>query len=283
MNIISTIQEFRKWRKNISGSIGFVPTMGALHEGHLALVAESNKTCKNTVVSIYLNPAQFAQGEDLRTYPKTIEADLEKLTNFQVDCIFLHNDSEMYPDGFSTRIQENNLSCLLEGKSRPEFFSGVATIVSKLFNIVEPTHAFFGEKDAQQLRIVQKLVKDLNYPIHIISCPIIREENGLARSSRNDYLTEAERKIASTINKALRNGEKLLISGEHNSQIIKDEITQIIGAEKLLRIDYISVADSHTLVEISGKIEQDILVSVAVYLKDTRLIDNFSYSISSSR
>ena len=130
---------------------------------------------------------------------------------------------------------------------------------------------------------IKKLVKDLNYPIHIISCPIIREENGLARSSRNDYLTEAERKIASTINKALRNGKKLLISGEHNSQIIKDEIIQIIGAEKLLRIDYISVADSHTLVEISGKIEQDILVSVAVYLKDTRLIDNFSYSISSSR
>ena len=283
MNIISTIQEFRKWRKDISGSIGFVPTMGALHEGHLALVAESNKTCKNTVVSIYLNPAQFAQGEDLRTYPKTIEGDLEKLTNFRVDCIFLPNDSEMYPDGFSTRIQENNLSRLLEGKSRPNFFSGVTTIVTKLFNIVEPTHAFFGEKDAQQLRIVQKLVKDLNYPIHIISCPIIREENGLARSSRNDYLTEAERKIASTINKALRNGKKLLISGEHNSQIIKDEITQIIGAEKLLRIDYISVADSHTLVEISGKIEQDILVSVAVYLKDTRLIDNFSYSISSSR
>ena len=283
MNIISTIQEFRKWRKDISGSIGFVPTMGALHGGHLALVAESNKTCKNTVVSIYLNPAQFAKGEDLTTYPKTIEADLEKLTNFRVDCIFLPNDSEMYPDGFSTRIRENNLSCLLEGKSRPEFFSGVTTIVAKLFNIAEPTHAFFGEKDAQQLRIVQKLVKDFNYPIHIISCPIIREENGLARSSRNDYLTEAERKIASTINKALRNGEKLLISGEHNSQIIKDEITQIIGAEKLLRIDYISVADSHTLIEISGKIEQDILVSVAVYLKDTRLIDNFSYSISSSR
>ena len=283
MNIISTIQEFRKWRKNISGSIGFIPTMGALHEGHLVLVAESNKICKNTVVSIYLNPAQFANGEDLTTYPKTVDADLDKLANFQVESIFFPNDSEMYPEGLSTRIQENNLSRLLEGKRRPEFFSGVTTIVAKLFNIVEPTHAFFGEKDAQQLRIVQKLVKDLNYPIHIISCPIIREENGLARSSRNDYLTEAERKIASTINKALQNGKKLLISGEHNSQIIKDEITQIIGAEKLLRIDYISVADSHTLVEISGKIEQDILVSVAVYLKDTRLIDNFSYSISSSR
>ena len=283
MKTISTILEFQKWRKGISGSIGFVPTMGALHGGHLALVAESNKTCKNTVVSIYLNPAQFVQGEDLRTYPKTIKADLEKLTNFWVDCIFSPNDSEMYPEGLSTRIQENNLSRLLEGKRRPEFFSGVTTIVAKLFNIVEPTHAFFGEKDAQQLRIVQKLVKDLNYPIHIISCPIIREENGLARSSRNDYLTEAERKIAATINKALQNGKKLLISGEHNSQIIKDEIRQIIGAEKLLRIDYISVADSHTLVEISGKIEQDILVSVAVYLKDTRLIDNFSYSISSSR
>ena len=257
--------------------------MGALHEGHLALVAESNKTCKNTVVSIYLNPAQFANGEDLTTYPKTVDADLDKLANFQVESIFSPNDSEMYPEGLSTRIQENNLSRLLEGKRRPEFFSGVTTIVAKLFNIVEPTHAFFGEKDAQQLRIVQKLVKDLNYPIHIISCPIIREKNGLAMSSRNDYLTEAERKIAATINKALENGKKLLISGEHNSQIIKNEITQIIGAEKLLRIDYVSVADSHTLIEISGKIERDVLVSAAVYLGKTRLIDNFSYSVSSSR
>ena len=283
MKTISTIQEFRKWRKGITGSIGFVPTMGALHIGHLSLVEESIATCQNTIVSIYLNPAQFAPGEDLERYPKTVDADFKKLSHFQINCVFLPNDSEMYPKGFSTQIQENILSSVLEGNSRPDFFTGVITVVAKLFNIIEPTHAFFGKKDAQQLRIVQKLVKDLNYPIHVISCPIIREENGLAMSSRNDYLTEAERKIAAAINKALQNGKKLLISGEHNSQIIKNEITQIIGAEKLLRIDYVSVADSHTLIEISGKIEQDILVSAAVYLGKTRLIDNFSYSVSSSR
>ena len=283
MNIISTIQEFRKWRKDISGSIGFVPTMGALHEGHLALVAESNKTCKNTVVSIYLNPAQFAQGEDLTTYPKTIEADLEKLTNFRVDCIFLPNDSEMYPDGFSTRIQENNLSCLLEGKSRPEFFSGVTTIVAKFFNIVEPTHAFFGEKDAQQLLIVKKMVKDMAYPIDIISCPIIRHNNGLAMSSRNSYLSESEQEAASIIYRSLQDGKNLIISGERNAQTIRDNITQTIMQENLLRIDYVSVTDAETLVEISGNISNNILVSTALFLGKTRLIDNFSYSVSSNK
>ena len=283
MKTISTIQEFRKWRKGITGSIGFVPTMGALHSGHLSLVEESIATCQNSIVSIYLNPAQFSPGEDLDIYPKTVNTDLRKLSHFQIDCVFLPNDSEMYPKEFSTQIQENILSRVLEGNSRPFFFIGVTTIVAKLFNIIEPTHVFFGEKDAQQLRILEKIISDLNYPIEVISCPIIREKNGLAMSSRNEYLNNAERIIAAIIQQALQGGKNLIISGERNSKIIRNKIIHTISSEKLLRIDYVSVADSKTLIEISDKIEKDVLISVAVYLGEIRLIDNFSYSMSSSR
>ena len=281
MKTISTIQEFRKWRKGITGSIGFVPTMGALHAGHMSLVEESIATCQNTIVSIYLNPAQFAPSEDLNRYPKTIDIDIKKLSYFQVDCVFLPNDSEMYPKEFSTQIQENILSRVLEGNSRPIFFTGIITIVVKLFNIIEPTHVFFGEKDAQQLHVVEKIISDLNYPIKVISCPIIREKNGLAMSSRNEYLNNAERIISAIIQKALQEGKHLIISGERNSKIIRDKIIHTISSEKLLRIDYVSVADSKTFLEISDKIDGDILISVAVYLGEIRLIDNFSYSVSS--
>ena len=281
MKTISTIQEFRKWRKGITGRIGFVPTMGALHAGHLSLVEESIATCQNTIVSIYLNPAQFAPGEDLNRYPIIIDTDIKKLSYFQVDCVFLPNDSEMYPKEFSTQIQENILSRVLEGNSRPGFFTGVTTIVAKLFNIIEPTHVFFGEKDAQQLRIVEKIISDLNYPIEVISCPIIREKNGLAMSSRNENLNNAELIIAAIIQQALQEGKNLIVSGERNSKIIRDKIIHTISSEKLLRIDYVSVADSKTFLEISDKIDGDILISVAVYLGEIRLIDNFSYSVSS--
>ncbi len=283
MKIISTIQEFRKWRKGITGSIGFVPTMGALHAGHLSLVEESIATCQNTIVSIYLNPAQFSVGEDLDRYPKRIDTDIKKLSHLQINYVFLPNDSEIYPKGFSTQIQETILSNVLEGNSRPDFFRGVITVVVKLFNIIEPTHVFFGEKDAQQLRIVEKIVSDLNYPIEVISCPIIREKNGLAMSSRNEYLNNTERIIAAIIQRALQEGKNLIITGERNSKLIRDKIIHTINPEKLLKIDYVSVADSKTLIEISDKIEGDILVSVAAYLGETRLIDNFTYSVSSNK
>ena len=283
MNTINTIQNFRAWRKGISGSLGFVPTMGSLHDGHLSLVAEANKLCTHTVVSIYLNPAQFAPDEDLATYPKNLQNDLEVLSQFQIDAIFLPIDSEMYPRGYSTYMQETKLSTVLEGKSRPLFFQGVATVVAKFFNIVRPTHAFFGEKDAQQLLIVKKMVKDMAYPIDIISCPIIRYNNGLAMSSRNSYLSESEQKAASIIYRSLQNGKNLINSGERNAQIIRDKITQTIMQENLLRIDYVSVTDAETLVEISGNISNNILVSTAVFLGKTRLIDNFSYSLYSNK
>ena len=283
MNTINTIQNFRAWRKGISGSLGFIPTMGSLHDGHLSLVAEANKICTHTVVSIYLNPAQFAPDEDLATYPKNLQHDLEALSQFQIDAIFLPTDSEMYPRGYSTYMQETKLSTVLEGRSRPLFFQGVATVVAKFFNIVRPTHAFFGEKDAQQLLIVKKMVKDMAYPIDIISCPIIRHNNGLAMSSRNSYLSESEQKAASIIYRSLQEGKNLIISGERNAQTIRDKITQTIMQENLLRIDYVSVTDAETLVEISGNISNNILVSTAVFLGKTRLIDNFSYSVSSNK
>jgi len=277
---ISTIKEFRKWRKNISGSIGFVPTMGALHEGHLSLVSNSNNICENTIVSIYINPTQFAEGEDLDTYPKKVQADLEKLSNYKVDGVFLPGNSEMYPEGINTGNYENNLFGLLEGKSRPGFFKGVTTIVAKLFDIVEPTHAFFGKKDFQQFCIIKNMVEELNYPIQVVPCPIIREENGLAMSSRNKYLTENEFSVAATILKALESGKKLLKDGEINVEKLKREITRFIKSEPQFKIDYVSVASGDTLEEFEGELSGDILVSVAVFLGKTRLIDNFPYSVS---
>ena len=278
MKKISTIKEFRKWRKNISGSIGFVPTMGALHEGHLSLVSNSNNICENTIVSIYINPTQFAGGEDLDTYPKKVQADLEKLSNYKVDCVFLPGNSEMYPEGINVGNYDNNLFGLLEGKSRPGFFKGVTTVVAKLFDIVEPTHAFFGMKDFQQFCIIKKMVEELNYPIQVVPCPIIREENGLAMSSRNKYLTENEFSVAATILKALESGKKLLKDGEINVEKLKREITRFIKSEPQFKIDYVSVASGDTLEEFEGELSGDILVSVAVFLGKTRLIDNFTYS-----
>ena len=283
MNTIDTIQDFREWRQDISGSLGFIPTMGSLHNGHLSLIAEANKICTHTVVSIFLNPAQFAPDEDLETYPQNLEHDLAALSSFQVDAVFIPTESEIYPINFSTHIQETKLSTVLEGKSRPSFFQGVSTVIIKLFNIIQPTHAFFGEKDVQQLLVVKKLVNDMAYPIEIISCPIIRGDNGLAMSSRNSYLSKSEVKIASIIFRALQDGKNLIISGERNAQTIRDKITRTIMQENLLRIDYVSVTDAETLVEISGNISNNILVSTAVFLGKTRLIDNFSYSVSSNK
>ena len=253
--------------------------MGALHEGHLSLVSKSNNTCENTIVSIYINPAQFDKGEDLDTYPKMIKSDLDKLSNYKVDCIFLPCNTEMYPDGINMVNYSNNLFNLLEGKSRPRFFKGVTTIVVKLFNIVEPSHAFFGKKDFQQFCIIKKLVSDLKYPIQIVPCPTIREKNGLAMSSRNTYLTKQEFSIAATIFKALTSGKALLKSGELNCEKLKNKISKIINSESQFKLDYVSVANQNTLEEIEGKLGGEILVSVAAILGQTRLIDNFTYSL----
>ena len=278
MRTISSISEFKEFRNTLSGTIGFVPTMGALHNGHLSLINNSNQTCDYTIVSIFVNPAQFSKNEDLSTYPKPLDKDLVLLNKFKIDAILLPSNDVMYPKGFSTFVNENIVSMGLEGKSRPSFFKGVTTIVAKLFNIVNPTHTFFGEKDAQQLRIIQKMVKDLNFSIQIVPCQIIREENGLAMSSRNEYLSTKSRQSASIIYDSLKHGLSLLENGERNPNIIRDEISKIIQIEPNAKVDYISVSDNLSLEEINGEITGEVLVSTAVYFDDIRLIDNITYS-----
>ncbi|MBT5078007.1 MAG: pantoate--beta-alanine ligase [Candidatus Marinimicrobia bacterium] len=278
MRTITTLSEFKQFRDSLSGTIGFVPTMGALHEGHLSLVNKSNHTCDYTIVSIFVNPTQFTQNEDLSTYPKPLEKDSTLLKAFKVDAIFLPTNEIMYPEGFSTFVNEEILSRELEGKSRPSFFKGVTTIVAKLFNIVNPTHTFFGEKDAQQLRVIQKMVSDLNSSIQIISCSTVREKSGLAMSSRNEYLSAESRQSASIIYKGLKHGLSLLKNGERNPDVIREEITKIFQLEPLAKVDYISISDNISLEEINGEIAGDILISTAVYIDDIRLIDNITYS-----
>jgi pantoate--beta-alanine ligase len=278
MRTISSISEFKEFRNTLSGTIGFVPTMGALHNGHLSLINNSNQTCDYTIVSIFVNPAQFSKNEDLSTYPKPLDKDLVLLNKFKIDAILLPSNDVMYPKGFSTFVNENIVSMGLEGKSRPSFFKGVTTIVAKLFNIVNPTHTFFGEKDAQQLRIIQKMVKDLNFSIQIVPCQIIREANGLAMSSRNEYLSTKSRQSASIIYDSLKHGLSLLENGERNPNIIREEISKIIQIEPNAKVDYISVSDNLSLEEINGEITGEVLVSTAVYFDDIRLIDNITYS-----
>ena len=279
MKIISKIDEFRFWRSKISGSLGFVPTMGALHKGHFSLIEESNKLCDHTVVSIYVNPTQFAPQEDFDEYPKNIDNDINGLTFFNVDAILIPSDSEIYPQGFKSNVNVVSITIILEGKSRPHFFQGVTTIVSKLFNIINPHYAFFGEKDAQQLRVIKKMVEDLNYSINIISCPTIREKNGLAMSSRNKYLSKDEFSSASIIYSSLKMAEKLLIDGEKNPNYIRNKIKKFISQNNTVLIDYISISDNLTLEEINSDIKKDVLISIAVYIGKIRLIDNFSYLV----
>jgi len=277
MQIIQTIDEFFSWRKKLTGSIGFVPTMGALHQGHLSLVEQSNNICDSTIVSIYVNPAQFSANEDLGSYPRQLQEDLNALSSFQVDAVFIPDDKQMYPSGHSTFVLEENLSSMHEGASRPNHFRGVTTIVAKLFNIVRPTHSFFGEKDAQQLRVISSMARDLNYPIQIVPCETKREPHGLAMSSRNEYLSQEERKRAGIINQSLSDCKKLLGDGVLSAKELRQFLNDRISMESLAKIDYVSISDDQTMQEIEDKISGNILVSVAVFFGSTRLIDNFSW------
>ena len=262
------------------GTVGFVPTMGALHDGHISLIKKSNNLCQNTVASIYVNPMQFSPSEDFGTYPKNIELDLEVLSTLEVEAVFLPTDLIMYPQDFSTFVEEIKLSKVLEGESRPTFFRGVATVVVKLFNIVQPSHVFFGQKDAQQLLVIKKIIKDLAYDVKLIGCPIIRERNGLAKSSRNQYLTEKNQKHATRIYKGLEYGKRMLDSGERNASIIRKKIIEFLKKGKHINIDYVSITYIDTLDEVSMEIIDSILVSIAVYIEGIRLIDNFKYCIN---
>ena len=277
MKICKTISELIQWRnESETRNIGFVPTMGALHQGHLSLVEESKNSCEKTVVSIFVNELQFSPEEDFNQYPRTIESDLDALKTLKVDMVFLPNAKEMYNEEFSVVVNELTIAQKLEGASRPGFFSGVTTVVSKLFNLVRPSHAFFGQKDIQQLAIITKMVKDLNYNINVIGCETIREIGGLAMSSRNKYLSNREKEEASILYQALKLGKKLLLD-QASIHHIKTEMEKLITKNKKIKIDYLSIARLSTFEELEGSVDHKkfkIVISGAVLMNDVRLIDN---------
>ncbi|MGQ9706445.1 MAG: pantoate--beta-alanine ligase [bacterium] len=282
MEIIRSVEEMQKRSESIrllNKKIGFVPTMGALHEGHISLFCKAREICDVFVVSIFVNPTQFSQGEDYDRYPRDFKGDEMKCENSGVDIIFYPDKDEIYPDDFSTFVEVRKLSDIMCGRSRPGHFSGVATIVIKLFNIVKPHFAVFGEKDYQQLIIIKRMVHDLNLNVEIISAPTVRESDGLAMSSRNVYLNEGERRQAKSIYRSLISAENLIREGERNPEVIKEKIRWIIEKNSLCRIDYIEIRDAENLSKIDI-IKRRTLIAIACFVGDkTRLIDNIVVEI----
>jgi len=274
LKIFKSITQCTNWiNKQKHKTIGLVPTMGALHQGHLSLVRASKKECQITIVSIFVNKMQFAPHEDFKQYPRDLKLDIQLLKNEKVDVIFYPKSAAMYKKNFAFKVEENNIAYKLEGKSRPDFFSGVTTVVCKLFNIVQPSKAYFGQKDMQQLIIIKKMVKELNFPIKIKGCPTIRAANGLAMSSRNQYLTETGLKDASIIYQTLLFGAKKIKQKKQSIKTIKQKMKLMLN-HKEIKIDYISIADLNSFNEIKKHEAQTIIISVALWYQNVRLIDN---------
>ena len=273
MKVVNSVAEMRAVRRGLTGSVGLVPTMGYLHEGHLALVRRARSENETVVVSIFVNPTQFGAGEDFQTYPRDPERDLTLLQGEEADVVFMPPAEEMYPAHFSTWVDVQQITERLEGAFRPGHFRGVATVVAKLFNIVEPTRAYFGQKDAQQLIVIKRMVSDLNMNLELVAVPTVREPDGLAMSSRNTYLSPRERQAALVLWQALNLANQLWSEGERNAGKIRQKMKALIGSEPLAQIDYISVADAESLEELR-EINRPALVSLAVRVGKTRLIDN---------
>ena len=274
MKIVETVEEVRAqvkaWRKE-GFSVGLVPTMGFLHEGHKSLIDRAVAENDKVVVSVFVNPMQFGPKEDLASYPRDLDRDAALCEDAGAALIFHPQPSEMYHDDFSSFVDMSTLTGGLCGKTRPIHFRGVCTVVSKLFNIVVPDKAYFGQKDAQQLAVIRHMVRDLNFGIEIVGCPIIREEDGLAKSSRNTYLNEKERQAALVLSRSLKEGKALMDAGEKDTAKIRKVITE---KEPLAKIDYVEVVDWNTL-ESVDKVDGPVLTAIAVYIGKTRLIDNF--------
>ncbi len=266
-------EQVREWRKE-GLTVGLVPTMGYLHEGHKSLIDKAVAQNDKVVVSVFVNPMQFGPTEDLESYPRDMDRDAALCEKAGAALIFHPEPEEMYDDNFSSFVDMNTLTGGLCGKTRPIHFRGVCTVVAKLFNIVTPDRAYFGQKDAQQLAVIRHMVNDLSFGIEIVGCPIIREEDGLAKSSRNTYLSEEERKAALVLSRSLKEGRKLADAGEKDAAKVKKAITDIIEKEPLAKIDYVEVVDWNTLEPVE-KIDGPILTAIAVYIGKTRLIDNF--------
>ena len=281
MEVVKTVEEVREivseWRSQ-GLTIGLVPTMGFLHEGHQSLIQRSASENDCTVVSVFVNPIQFGPNEDLEAYPRDLNRDMKAVEEAGGDIIFNPEPSEMYPGHFTSFIDTTETTELLCGAVRPIHFRGVCTVVGKLFNIVMPDRAYFGQKDAQQLATVKRFVRDLNFPLDIVACPIIREIDGLAKSSRNTYLNPEERKAALILSQSLMKGKEAIDNGERDSQKVISIIRENLEKEPLARIDYVEVVDFENIQRIA-RIEGETLVAIAVYIGKTRLIDNFIVNI----
>lgn len=279
MKVIKTLAEMRQWRRQISNKkVAFVPTMGYLHEGHLSLIRKAHTLADTVVVSIYVNPTQFAAGEDLDKYPRDFERDEKLCTAENVDCIFYPSNGEMYLPQHKTFIVTEELSSKLCGQTRPTHFRGVTTIVAKLFNLVKPHSAVFGQKDAQQAIIIQRMVEDLNIDTEVVIAPIVREADGLAMSSRNKYLNVIERAQAPVLQQSLQMARNEIETGNKNFEQIKQKMQQLIREKSESKIDYIAFSDTESL-EPADKNSSNILIALAVYFGATRLIDNIVVNI----
>jgi len=275
MKVISTVAEFKEVRRKIRGTVGFVPTMGYLHEGHLFLARRAKAENDVSVVSIFVNPTQFGPKEDFARYPRDPDRDLALLEKERTDLVLMPPVEEMYPPGISTWVDVEGVTKRLEGAARPGHFRGVSTVVAKLFNIVEPARAYFGQKDAQQVVVIKKMVTDLNMNLEIVVVPTQREPDGLAMSSRNVYLNPEERQAAVVLWRSMNLAKGLWQEGERDAEKLRNEMVALIKKEPLARIDYVSMADPETLDELS-QIKGSALVSMAVYVGKTRLIDNMT-------
>ncbi len=272
--IVSTLEELRTARKMVDPSLGFVPTMGYLHEGHLSLVQKAKEECKSVAVSIFVNPTQFGPKEDLSKYPRDLDRDLRLLEPLKVDLVWTPTAEMMYPAGYQTWIEVEKITNGLEGELRPGHFRGVATVVAKLFNAVQPTRAYFGQKDAQQAAVIRRMTRDLNFRIDIVVCPTIREADGLAMSSRNIYLEGADRQAATVLFKALSAAKEAYLQGEQSAEKLRQIAMDVLAAEPRAQVQYVSCADYDTLEE-QETVRGKVLLSLAVIVGKTRLIDNF--------
>jgi pantoate--beta-alanine ligase len=277
MHIVKSIAEMQRTCRALQtegSELGFVPTLGALHEGHLSLVRRARLECAAVAASIFINPLQFAPGEDLARYPRTFEEDCRSLEAEGVDVLFAPEAEEMYPNNAVTTVTVPGVGDRLDGASRPGHFTGVATVVAKLFHIVTPKRAYFGQKDAAQVAVLQQMVRDLNFDIELVICPIVRDVDGLALSSRNRYLSATERRQALILHQALLQIEQLIADGERKSSVLVQYGTEILRSEPAIRVDYLAIVDANTLLPVTS-VKKGCLVAVAAYVGSTRLIDNF--------
>jgi pantoate--beta-alanine ligase len=274
MIVVRTVAELRTARRELPGPVGFFPTLGYMHEGHLSLVRRAREECASVVASIFVNPTQFGPDEDLDRYPRDEARDLAMLEQAGTDLVIVPPVEEMYPAGDVTRVHVAGLSDVLEGARRPGHFEGVATVVGKLFNIVQPDRAYFGRKDAQQVLIIERMVRDLHFPVTIVRCPTVREPDGLACSSRNVYLTPEQRAQAVSLFQGLKAAEAAWAAGERDADRLRAVTREPIAAQSLANIDYLSLADEETLQELDGAVEAPALLSLMVSFGDTHLIDN---------